>query len=140
MDYQNKQEIPIKIIGTAIDCADENALAGFYAKLLGWEKTYSGNGFAVISSPEHPSLLVFQAVDDYQKPIWPWEKDKQAQMMHFDFHVEDLEEAVEHAKSCGATVSEIQYFGFENGSVVMFDPAGHPFCLSTVWEDTLFAK
>jgi len=82
------------------------------------------------SRPDHPSLLVFQAVDNYQKPIWPWEKDKQAQMMHFDFYVENLEEAVEHAKSCGATVSEVQYFNFEGGSVVMFDPAGHPFCLS----------
>ena len=59
MDYQNQQEIPMKIIGTAIDCADENALADFYAKMLGWTKTFSGNGFAVISSPDYPSLLVF---------------------------------------------------------------------------------
>ena len=92
------------------------------------------------SRPDHPSLLVFQAVDNYQKPIWPWEKDKQAQMMHFDFYVENLEEAVEHAKSCGATVSEVQYYNFEGGSVVMFDPAGHPFCLSSIWEDALYAK
>jgi len=61
-------------------------------------------------------------------------------MMHFDFYVENLEEAVAHAKSRGATISDFQYFGFQNGSVVMFDPAGHPFCLSSVWEDALFAK
>ena len=128
----------MKIIGTAIDCKDANELADFYAQMLGWTKTFSGNGVAVISSPEHPSLLVFQAVDHYQKPVWPWEKGKQAQMMHFDFFVECLEEAVEHAKACGATVSETQYFS--QSSVVMFDPAGHPFCLSTVWENELYTK
>ena len=138
MKPENTKRKPMKIIGTAIDCADESALADFYAEMLGWTKTFSGNGFAVISSPEHPSLLVFQAVPDYQKPVWPWEKDKQAQMMHFDFYVEDLDEAVEHAKACGATVSETQFFA--GGSVVMFDPVGHPFCLSTAWEEQLYAK
>lgn len=131
---------PMKIIGTAFDCSNENILADFYVNMLGWTKTYSQNGVAVVSSPDHPSLLVFQAVEDYTKPVWPWEKDKQAQMMHFDFYVEDLREAVEHAKRCGATISDYQYFGFENGSIVMFDPEGHPFCLSNVWEDSLYAK
>jgi len=59
-------------------------------------------------------------------------------MMPFDFFVENLDEAVEHAKVCGATASKVQYFG-EIGTV-MFDPAGHPFCISTVWEEGLFAK
>ena len=137
MDTQGK---PMKIIGLAIDCSNENKLADFYVKLLGWEKTYSGNGYAVISSSIYPSLLVFQAVDDYQKPIWPWEKEKQSQMMHLDFYVENLEKSVEYAISCGAIVSDVQYFGIEQGSVVMFDPEGHPFCLSTEWEEALYAK
>ena len=59
-------------------------------------------------------------------------------MMHFDFYVEDLEAAIEHAKLCGATVSDTQFF--EGGCTTMFDPAGHPFCLSTVWEDALYVK
>jgi len=138
MSSENIKKIPIKVIGTAIDCDDENALADFYVQLLGWTKTYAGNGFAVISSPEYPALLVFQAVENYQKPVWPWEKDKQAQMMHFDFFVENLDEAVEHAKSCGAIASDVQFF--PGGCVTMFDPAGHPFCLSTSWEDELYAK
>lgn len=138
MDFEESNKKTMKIIGTAIDCPNENELADFYAGMLGWTKTYSGNGFAVISSPEHPSLLVFQAVENYQKPVWPWEKDKQAQMMHFDFYVENLDEAVEHAKTCGAIISEVQFF--EGSGVTMFDPAGHPFCLSTAWEEELFAK
>ena len=140
MNPESIKAKPMKIIGTAIDCNNEDILADFYANMLGWTKTFSGNGVAVVSSSEHPSLLVFQAVEHYQKPVWPWEKDKQAQMMHFDFFVENLEEAVEHAKACGAVVSDVQFFGFERGSVVLFDPAGHPFCLSAVWEEQLYAK
>jgi len=129
---------PLKIIATTIDCDDENKLADFYAQMLGWIKTFSGKGYAVISSPDHPSLLVFQVIENYQRPVWPWEKDKQAQMMHLDFYVEDLDEAVERAVMCGATVSDMQFS--PDDSVVMIDPAGHPFCLSTVWEEGLYVK
>jgi len=129
---------PIKAIGIAIDCDDEDALADFYSRMLRWEKTFSGNGFAVVSSPNESFLLVFQAVEHYKPPVWPWEKDKQAQMMHFDFFVTNLDESVEHAKKCGATVSDAQFF--EGTSVTLIDPAGHPFCLSTVWEEQLYVK
>ena len=50
-------------------------------------------------------------------------------MAHMDFEVENLDEAVSHALNCGAKKAEIQYF---DTSTVMFDPEGHPFCLSTV--------
>lgn len=138
MNLENTKRAPMGVIGIAIDCADENALADFYTNMLSWTKTFSGNGFAVVSSPEVPFLLVFQGVENYQPPVWPWERDKQAQMMHFDFYVENLEESVEHAKKCGATVSEVQFF--EPGAIVLFDPAGHPFCLSTAREEELYAK
>ena len=65
MDSESAKRKPMKIIGTAIDCENEIALADFYAEMLGWTKTFSGNGFAVISSAEYPSLLVFQAVENY---------------------------------------------------------------------------
>lgn len=50
-------------------------------------------------------------------------------MAHIDFYVEDLDSSVTHALKCGAQKSEVQYF---DTSTVMFDPEGHPFCLSTV--------
>ena len=50
-------------------------------------------------------------------------------MAHIDFLVENLDEAVAHALKCGATKSEVQYY---ETSATMFDPEGHPFCLSTV--------
>ena len=43
-----------------------------------------------------------------------------------DFHVEDVEEGVKYALSCGATLSEIQ---FDERWRVLIDPAGHPFCI-----------
>ena len=137
MNSENNKRKPIKAIATTIDCPDADALADFYVELLGWTKTFSGNGFAVLSTPGHSSLLIFQSVEHYIKPVWPWEKDKIAQMMHFDFFVKDLDEAVEHAVKCGAIVSETQFF---ESSTTLFDPAGHPFCLSTVWEEGLFVK
>jgi len=48
-------------------------------------------------------------------------------MAHIDFKVKDLDEAVAHAIKCGATKSKVQYY---DTSTVMFDPEGHPFCLS----------
>jgi len=50
-------------------------------------------------------------------------------MAHIDFKVDDLSEATEHDMKCGTKKAEIQFF---DTSTVMFDPAGHPFCLSTV--------
>ncbi|MCD7936016.1 MAG: hypothetical protein LUG98_04080 [Tannerellaceae bacterium] len=49
-------------------------------------------------------------------------------MLHLDFYVDNLEEAVRQAMSYGATLAGTQYF---KTSRTMFDPAGHPFCLDT---------
>ncbi|MFY9494994.1 MAG: VOC family protein, partial [Limnochordia bacterium] len=74
-------------------------------------------------------ILAFQRVEEYVPPVWPWQEGEQQQMLHLDFEVDDLEKAVEHATKCGAKKAEVQYY---DSSTVMFDPAGHPFCLSTV--------
>ena len=50
-------------------------------------------------------------------------------MVHVDFKVDNLAKAVDHAIACGATKADTQYY---ETSTVMFDPEGHPFCLSTV--------
>mgnify|MGYP001154159419 CR=1 FL=1 len=116
------------IIGFAFDCKDADALADFYVRLLGWEKTLSGGGWAGIHSPQG-IILAFQTVEEYIAPVWPWKEGEQQQMAHIDFKVDDLPKAVEHAINCGATKAKEQYF---DTSTVMIDPEGHPFCLSTV--------
>jgi hypothetical protein len=116
------------IIGIAFDCPNANELADFYVKLSGWKKEISSDEWAAIRTP-HGILMVFQTVENYEPPVWPWENDNQQQMAHIDFYVDNLEESVECALKNGAKKAGIQYF---DTSTVMFDPAGHPFCLSTV--------
>lgn len=70
--------------------------------------------------------LLFQDDDDYIKPVWPAEPGQQQQMMHLDFHTDDVEKDVRHAIACGATPAETQY---SEKWRVMLDPAGHPFCI-----------
>ena len=111
-----------------VDCNNAGVLAEFQSKLLGWEWTHPrANGWAAVTSPAG-MVLAFQEVEEYQPPVWPWEKGKQGQMMHLDFYVENLEEAVKYAVELGAKLVEQQYF---RTSRTMLDPEGHPFCLDT---------
>jgi hypothetical protein len=73
-------------------------------------------------------VMAFQEIEEYQPPVWPWKEGKQGQMLHLDFYVENLEEAVVYAIQLGARQADEQYF---RTSRTMFDPAGHPFCLDT---------
>lgn len=61
------------IIGFAYDCKDADALADFYANLLGLEKTLSGGGWAGVHTPQG-IVLAFQTVDEYVPPVWPWKE------------------------------------------------------------------
>src|SRR5690554_4478735 len=92
------------------------------------EHPISSGNWAGIHTPQG-IILAFQRVEEYVPPVWPWQEGEQQQMLHLDFEVDDLEKAVEHATKCGAKKAEVQYY---DSSTVMFDPAGHPFCLSTV--------
>jgi hypothetical protein len=47
-------------------------------------------------------------------------------MVHFDFQVGDLDDAVAEALELGATLAPHQP---QEHVRVLFDPAGHPFCL-----------
>ena len=116
------------IIGITFDCINANELADFYIRLSGWKKEISSDEWAAIRTPEG-LLLVFQTVENYVSPFWPWKDGKQQQMAHIDFKVDNLSESVERALKCGAIKSDVQFY---DTSTVMFDPAGHPFCLSTI--------
>ncbi len=111
--------------GIVLDCADADALADFYHRLLGWPREEAGPSWAALASPMG-FTLAFQAVPDYVPPVWPWAPEGQNQMLHLDWHVPDLETAVAFACSCGATLASTQYFAT---SRTLLDPAGHPFCL-----------
>ena len=109
-----------------MEAPDPGALAKFYMDLLGWPIVHEEPGTAVIGTPGNTSFLVFQQADGCRPPIWPPAPGDQRPMMHLDFQVGDLEDAQAEAVALGATVADHQ--PHENVRV-MFDPAGHPFCL-----------
>ena len=116
------------IIGIAFDCPNADELADFYVNLSGWDKEISSDEWVGIRTPQG-ILFVFQTVENYVPPVWPWKDGEQQQMAHMDFKVDNLPEAEEHALRCGAKKADVQYY---DTSTVMLDPAGHPFCLSTI--------
>ncbi len=112
--------------GTAIEAPDPAALAGFYSELLDWPIVHAEPGTAILAAPEGSIFVVFQQANAYQPPVWPPVEGQQRPMMHFDFQVGDLESAVAEAVALGATVAAEQA---QENVRVLFDPAGHPFCL-----------
>ncbi len=69
---------------------------------------------------------MFQQATGYQAPVWPPVDGQQRPMMHFDFQVGDLDSAVAEAVALGASVATYQP---QDNVRVLFDLAGHPFCL-----------
>lgn len=115
--------------GTAIEAPDPSRLAKFYAELLGWHIGHIGHdepGTAVVAASPQGPYFVFQQADGYRAPVWPPVDGEQRPMMHFDFQVGDLDSAVADAVALGATVADFQP---QENVRVLFDPAGHPFCL-----------
>lgn len=122
--------LKIKMYTFTLDCKNPYELAEFYAKLLNWEIPFYNEEYACVGAPgtgqgAYPGIT-FQMNPAYKPPVWPEKAEAQQQMAHMDFAVNNLEEAVQYAVSCGATIADEQ---FSDGWKVMFDPAGHPFCL-----------
>lgn len=116
----------MRVHSICIDSDDPQALAGFYARMLGWQVMRSTEDYTQVGVPGERFCLFFQASEGYVPPVWPEEPGMQQQMVHVDFAAEDVEQAVRHAVACGARVADAQ---FASSAVVMIDPAGHPFCI-----------
>lgn len=107
-----------------IDCVDPASLADFYRKVTTWEVTYGDEGFTYLGNGG-PIQLGFQRIEGYQPPGWPDARKHS----HLDFAVTDLEGATKELLELGATKPEFQ--PGEGAYVVLADPEGHPFCLTT---------
>jgi hypothetical protein len=112
--------------GVTLDCAEPKALAGFYAELTGMRVSFGGDEFVALSG-DLGWDLGFQRVDEYRAPRWPGQDVPQ--QFHLDFQVEDLEAAEQLALRLGAAKPDHQ--PGDGRWLVLLDPAGHPFCLST---------
>ena len=109
----------------SIDCADPEALAAFWAAMLGGE---------VVAATEETMdvrtdwmWISAMKVPEYVAPTWP--EQGAPKQMHLDLATDDLEQSVAMAIQLGATKAEVQPAPAR--WCVLLDPAGHPFCLTT---------
>jgi len=109
-----------------LSAPDPLVLATFYERLLGWQITVAEPYWVLIRDPDGGVSLAFQKEEHYAQPIWPARPDAQQMMIHLEIRVDDLDAAVAHATTCGATLAEYQP---QKDVRVCLDPAGHPFCL-----------
>jgi catechol 2,3-dioxygenase-like lactoylglutathione lyase family enzyme len=106
----------------ALDCPDPAALAGFYARLLGWPAPTDGGEWVTLQAPGGGPTIAFQQAAGFVAPTWP-APDVQ-QQLHLDLVVDDMDAAHERAVALGA-----RHLDTQDGFRVFADPAGHPFCL-----------
>lgn len=115
----------LKRLSTVVhDCADPVALAAFYQKATGWEITSSRPDFASVGNGT-PVQMAFVRVEGYRAPGRPGG----AGQAHLDFTVTDLNGAAEELVGIGASRPEAQ--PGEGEWIVLTDPEGHPFCLTS---------
>uniref|UniRef100_A0AAU2UWR0 VOC family protein n=1 Tax=Streptomyces sp. NBC_00003 TaxID=2903608 RepID=A0AAU2UWR0_9ACTN len=111
----------------ALDCPDPEALAAFYAAVLGGEVKNDDEDWYDLYAPGG-HRIAFQRAPGHTPPEWP-RGDRNSQQLHLDFHVPDMDAAEEQVLSLGATPLDLDDHGGERDFRVYADPAGHPFCL-----------
>jgi hypothetical protein len=108
----------------ALDCPDANALAGFYASIIGGDLVPGeDDDWVELHTPD--GRLAFQEIDDHRPPTWPG--GDVPQQAHIDVDVPNLDGAEAAVLRLGALRADVQ--PRPDRFRVMIDPAGHPFCL-----------
>ena len=115
----------IRLGSVSLDCADPKILASFWAELLGGEIVFTSDDFVAVKLDGVWISTV--RVDNYESPDWP--DGSPPKQIHLDLAVDDLDVAEHEALRIGAVKSENQ--PEPDRWRVYFDPAGHPFCLTT---------
>jgi hypothetical protein len=114
-----------RFASTALDCADPASLATFWADLLGGEVAFTSEEFCAVRTGN--GWIATVRVPDHKPPTWP--DSAVPKQMHLDLATSDLDAAEAEALRLGARKAGVQ--PAPDRWRVYFDPAGHPFCLST---------
>ncbi|MGW5429527.1 VOC family protein [Streptomyces sp. NPDC004059] len=116
-----------RFAAVTFDCADAKELADFYSELLGMSVLFSNDDFVFLGK-EGSTGLGFNRLADYRRPTWP--DPAQEKQAHIELGVDDLDAAEKRLLELGAEKPEFQPGG-ERWRVLL-DPAGHPFCITTL--------
>ncbi|MER6334748.1 VOC family protein [Streptomyces sp. NPDC001034] len=116
-----------RYVAVTFDCADPAELARFYGALLGYGTLYTTDDFVLLGEEGAPGLG-FTRIDGYRPPTWP--DPAQGKQAHIELGVDDLDAAEKRVVELGATKPECRP-GEERWRVLL-DPAGHPFCITTL--------
>lgn len=110
----------------ALDCAEPQPLAEFWAALLGGEIAFTSDDFVAVQISG--GWLATVKVSGYRPPTWP--SDELPKQMHLDLAVDDLDVAEVEAVRLGARKTDEQ--PAPERWRVLLDPAGHPFCITAM--------
>ncbi len=118
-----------RLAAISLDTSDPAGLSAFYRELLDLEVFFTSDDFVALKGG--PVLITVQRVVDHRAPSWPTgEVPKQ---IHLELAVDDLEEAEAKALAIGAAKAGTQ--PNPDAWRVLIDPAGHPFCVTTLIPD-----
>ncbi len=115
----------IRMGSVSLDCAEPRPLADFWAGLLEGDVVFASDDFVAVKLPTMWVSTV--KVNGYTPPTWP--EGDVAKQIHLDLAVDDLAAGVAQALELGAVQATVQ--PAPERYVVLLDPAGHPFCLTT---------
>lgn len=113
----------------SLDGDDPKSLAAFWRDLLELEVFFESDDFVALKGAG--VLITAQRVGEHQPPDWP--ETTVPKQIHLELAVTDLDAVEERAVELGAVKSDTQ----PNPDVwrVLHDPAGHPFCITTMIPD-----
>jgi catechol-2,3-dioxygenase len=110
----------------SLDAADPGPLARFYQDLLDLKVYYESPDFIALTGAS--TLLTIQRIEGNPPADWP--DGPVPKQIHLELSVDDIEAAERAAIELGARKAEHQP-GADRWRVLI-DPAGHPFCISTI--------
>jgi len=118
-----------RLAAVSLDSPEPASLAAFYRQLLDLEVMFETEDFIALKGAG--ILLTVQRVADHRPPDWPdGEVPKQ---LHLELAVTDLDRAEAEAVALGAVKAGHQ--AAPDAWRVLIDPAGHPFCITTLIPD-----
>lgn len=116
----------VRLGAITVDCPDPSGLADFYKDVLDLEVMFSSEDFVALQGAG--VLLTFHRVADHQRPTWP--VGPVPKQLHLELGVSDLNVEESRILALGAAKAEVQ--PNPDNWRVLIDPAGHPFCITTL--------